>query len=399
MCNHKILINMKKIILSLVALFVFSNVFSQGIEFEHGTFSEALAKAKKENKVVFVDCYTTWCGPCKYLAKNVFTQKEVGDFFNKNFVNVKMDMESEAGKPLMSRYQVSAFPTLLWLDGDGNIQHKTMGAGDANSLIATATLALDKENNWSALDKRFKKGDRNSEFMQKYIMTSSRAGIDVKEATDAYFSSKKPEELINSGDAELITNTVKSTSNPIYHFVLKNKSKFYAVADKGQVNQFLEYTMMGELGQFARKGDMDAFNLKKQEFIALDKEVGTKVVAFMDMNMLRRDPDQKKFYQAMADYAIKYDFDNSENLNRYAWGIAEAKEKLGQELLNTAVKMAKRSVELNANFANIDTYAFLLNKVGQKEEAKVQAKKSVELAPEDQKKDLWAAKFLKGEEN
>jgi len=308
-------------------------------------------------------------------------------------------MESEAGKPLMSRYQVSAFPTLLWLDGDGNIQHKTMGAGDANSLIATATLALDKENNWSALDKRFKKGDRNSEFMQKYIMTSSRAGIDVKEATDTYFSSKKPEDLINSGDAELITNTVKSTSNPIYHFVLKNKTKFYAVADKGQVNQFLEYTMMGELGQLARKGDMDAFNLKKQEFIALDKEVGTKVVAFMDMNMLRRDPDQKKFYQAMADYAIKYDFDNSENLNRYAWGIAEAKEDLGQTLLNTAVKMAKRSVELNANFANIDTYAFLLNKVGQKEEAKVQAEKSVELAPEDQKKDLWAAKFLKGEEN
>jgi len=384
---------MRKIILSLVALFVFTNAFSQGIEFEYGSFLEALAKAKKENKLVFVDCYTTWCGPCKYLAKKVFTQKKVGDFFNKNFVNVKMDMESEAGKPLMGRYQVSAFPTLLWLDGDGNIQHKTMGAGDANSLIATATLALDTENNWSALDKRFKKGERSSEFMQKYIMTSSKAGIDVKEATNIYFSSKKPEDLINSGDAELITNTIKSTTNPIYYFVLKNKAKFYAVADKGRVDQFLEYTMIGELGQLARKGDMDAFNLKKNELIALDKEVGTKVVAFMDMNMLRRDPDQKKFYQAMADYAVKYDFDNSENLNRYAWGIAEAKEDLGQELLSTALKMAKRSVELNANFANIDTYAFLLNKVGQKEEAKVQAKKSVALAPKDQKKNLWSATF------
>ncbi|MGZ2371683.1 thioredoxin fold domain-containing protein [Ancylomarina sp. YFZ004] len=390
---------MKKIILSLVAIFAFAGVFAQGIEFEHGTLEEALVKAKKENKIIFMDCYTTWCGPCKYLSKNIFTQKQVGDFFNKNFVNVKMDMESEAGKPLMAMYNVSAFPTLLWLDADGNIQHKTVGAGDANSLIVTATLALDMENNWSALDKRFKKGDRSSEFMQKYIMTSSRAGIDVKEATDIYFSSKKPETLINSGDAELITNTIKSTSNPIYHFVLKNKAKFYAVADKGRVDQFLEYTMMGELGQLARKGDMDAFNLKKQEFISLDKEVGTKVVAFMDMNMLRRDPDQKKYYQAMADYAVKYDFDNSENLNRYAWGIAEAKEDLGQELLSTAVKMAKRSVELNANFANIDTYAFLLNKVGQKENAKIQAEKSVELAPEDQKKDLWAVEFLKGEEN
>ena len=90
---------MKKNILSLVAIFAFAGVFAQGIEFEHGTLEEALVKAKKENKIIFMDCYTTWCGPCKYLAKNVFTQKEVGYFFNKNFVNVKMDMESEAGKP------------------------------------------------------------------------------------------------------------------------------------------------------------------------------------------------------------------------------------------------------------------------------------------------------------
>ena len=145
---------MRKIILSLVALFVFTNAFSQGIEFEYGSFSEALAKAKKENKLVFVDCYTTWCGPCKYLAKNVFTQKEVADFFNKNFVNEKMDMESEEGKPLLKKFQVSAFPTLLWLDTNGNIQHKTPGAVDANSIIGTATLALDKENSWSALEEQ-----------------------------------------------------------------------------------------------------------------------------------------------------------------------------------------------------------------------------------------------------
>ncbi|RXQ91485.1 DUF255 domain-containing protein [Ancylomarina salipaludis] len=388
---------MKKIIVMFAALLICSNVFSQGIQFEHGTFDEALAKAKKENKIVFVDCYTTWCGPCKYLAKNIFTQKEVGDFFNQNFVNVKMDMESEEGKPLMGKYQVAAFPTLLWLDAEGNIQHKMVGAGDANSLLATASLALDTKNNWSALNKQYENGDRSSEFMQKYILTSAKAGIDTKEAVDSYFSSKKVEDLINAKDADLIASTIKSTSNPVFHFVLKNKTKFYAVADKAQVDQFLEYTMLGEMGQLARKGDMEALDLKKKELIALDQEVGAKVVAFLDMNMLRRDPDQKKFYQAMADYAVKYDFDNSENLNRYAWTIAEVKEDLGNGLIDTALKMAKRSVELNANFANIDTYAFLLNKAGQNKEAKVQAEKSVKLAPQDQKKDLWSDKFLKGE--
>jgi len=181
--------------------------------------------------------------------------------------------------------------------------------------------------------------------------------------------------------------------------VLKNKDRFYAVADKAQVDQFLENTMLGEMAQLARKGDMEALSLKKKELIALDKEVGTKVVAFLDMNMLRNDPDQEKFYQAMADYGIKYDFDNYVSLNEYAWTIAEAKEDLGKELVNKAVKMAKRSVELNTNFLNTDTYACILNKAGQIEEAKIQAAKSIELAPEDQKKDLWSMKFLEGEEN
>ncbi len=387
---------MRKIILSLVAIFAFAGVFAQGIEFEHGTLDEALVKAKKENKIVFMDCYTTWCGPCKYLAKNIFTQKEVGDFFNKNFVNVKMDMESEAGKPLMGKYNVSAFPTLLWLDADGNIQHKTVGAGDAKALLATAKTAVDPENSWGALNKKFEAGERSSAFLQNFILISSKAGFDTKAAAEAYYSTKKLEQLINAEDMELITSTVKSTSDSKFLFVLKNKAKFYAVADKAQIDKFIEHCMSGELNMAMRKGDEVAIAAKKEELLSLDKEIASKILAFTEVNSLYRSPDKVKFYQALANFAIKYDFDNSESLNQYAWMLAEAKEEMGKDLIGKALKMAKRSVELNANFANIDTYACVLNKAGMIEEAKVQAKKSIELAPEDQKKDLWSSAFIAG---
>ena len=116
----------------------------------------------------------------------------------------------------------------------------------------------------------------------------------------------------------------------------------------------------------------------------------------MNVNKLYRSPDKLKFYEALADHSIKYDFENSTGLNKYAWMLAEAKEEMSKELVGKAVKMAKRSVELDANFANIDTYACVLNKVGMIEEAKVQAKKSIELAPEDQKKGLWSSAFIAG---
>ena len=53
---------------------------AQGINFFEGSFQEVKAEAKKQNKIIFIDCYTSWCGPCKWMAKNVFTDKKVGDF-------------------------------------------------------------------------------------------------------------------------------------------------------------------------------------------------------------------------------------------------------------------------------------------------------------------------------
>ncbi|MDE5424379.1 hypothetical protein L3073_19375 [Ancylomarina sp. DW003] len=194
----------------------------------------------------------------------------------------------------------------------------------------------------------------------------------------------------------LITSTVKSTFDSTFLFVLKNKEKFYAVSDKVQVDKFINKIMVGELMNIARKRDQDALAAKKKEFISLDKEVGARIIAFTEMNLLYRSSDRVKFYQTLANCAIKYDFDNSGSLNKYAWMLAEAKEEISKDLMDEALKMAKRSVELNANFANINTYACLLNKAGLKEEAKVQAKKSIELALEEQKKGLWSFAFVAG---
>ena len=97
---------------------------SKGISFhDNMPWKEILHLAKKENKLIFMDCYTTWCGPCKALAKNVFTQEKVGEFFNSRFINVKYDMEKGDGKMLNETYKkhIVGYPTLLLIDAEGKV--------------------------------------------------------------------------------------------------------------------------------------------------------------------------------------------------------------------------------------------------------------------------------------
>ena len=109
-----------------------------GMIFTEGTFAEICAKAKKEKKNIFFDAYASWCGPCKMLKRDVFTTKTAGDFFNKKFINVAMDMEKGEGVALAPAFQISAYPTLLILNHKGEIIGRTMGYQSAEKLIEFA---------------------------------------------------------------------------------------------------------------------------------------------------------------------------------------------------------------------------------------------------------------------
>lgn len=116
-----------------------------GIQFFHGTWKEALKKASKENKLIFLDAYASWCGPCKIMARNTFTDEKVGDFFNANFINVKMDMEKNAdGRRLSGKYKLTAYPTLYFVNGSENVVHQELGMQNKKQLIEVGKRALAK---------------------------------------------------------------------------------------------------------------------------------------------------------------------------------------------------------------------------------------------------------------
>jgi thioredoxin 1 len=108
---------------------------ADGVHFQKGNWQQALDLAKKENKLVFLDIYATWCGPCKQLKKYTFADKSAGEFFNKNFVNMALDGEQEEGAALAQKFRIEAYPTLMFVTPEGELITKSPGFRTAPDLI------------------------------------------------------------------------------------------------------------------------------------------------------------------------------------------------------------------------------------------------------------------------
>jgi thiol-disulfide isomerase/thioredoxin len=132
----------KTFFLALVGLFFSVTTFAQhsnsttGVKFTDASWKEILKKAKTEKKLIFMDAYTTWCGPCKMLQSRVFPDKALGAFFNENFVNAAIDMESDEGVRLSSVYEVQGYPSLFFIDPNtGKVVKMFLGYTEINQLL------------------------------------------------------------------------------------------------------------------------------------------------------------------------------------------------------------------------------------------------------------------------
>jgi thiol:disulfide interchange protein len=113
-----------------------------GIAFFKGTWAEALAESAKTGKPIFADIYAVWCGPCKMMSNYVFTNDEVGAFYNENFVCVKVDAERGEGISIARRYAVEGYPTLLYVDKEGKVLLKTAGGRSTKDFITLGDKVL-----------------------------------------------------------------------------------------------------------------------------------------------------------------------------------------------------------------------------------------------------------------
>jgi len=271
---------MKKILFSVICLMLTMTVQAQ-TNFRELTFDQAAAAAKSEGKLVFVDVMTSWCGPCKMMARDVFPQKKVGDFMNEKFVSIKIDAEKGEGIEIAKTYKVNAYPTFLLLNPDKSEVARMVGGKQPDGFIAEIERLLDPNSTAEKMKERYEGGERTADLIKKYAgyltdkAFDSRSGrnellAEARKIVTDYFAGLSDADRLKAENMFVYREYTQSTEDEAAKFMMANMKKFPAEV-KEEINKLVGNLFQRDVYSVlsgsmpATKESMDTFkkNLKQ----------------------------------------------------------------------------------------------------------------------------------------
>jgi thiol-disulfide isomerase/thioredoxin len=372
---------MKKLlsILSLLLSGYFIQIIqAQGIEFFHGTYAEAVAKAQKENKLVFMDAYAEWCGPCKKMAATTFKDEKVGKFFNDNFVNVKMDMEKGEGPGLQRKFDVTAYPTLLFINGKGELVHKGVGGQGNEQLIALGRTASGKVDNSKEFEKAYNEGKRDPELIINYVRALNRAGKPSLKIVNDYLQKA---DMADANTLKIIFEGTTQADSKVFDLLIKNKAAIIPLFTERQVKEKIQDACEKTLSNAIEYKNPELYKEAKDKMKAHVPEKAELFAIDADLKFFKASGNAKDYCKTCETILKK------EGKNDARMLFATAKQMIDafpydKTALGDAEKYFKKAAE-NGGFSEYYYwYAHTLMRNGKKKDALTAAEKALQIAKE-----------------
>lgn len=364
---------MKNILLTL-GLFLLTTVQAQINFQENVSFASIQAQAKQENKLIFMDCYTTWCGPCKWLVKNVFADQSVAEVYNSQFINFKSDMEKGEGLDLATRFKITAYPTLLWLNSDGEVVYTVVGTNTPEAFVEFANNLKNTDNQFPSLVKRYNAGDRDPGFLKMLAETAQLGGDENAVVySEAYLKAIPEENWSKESNKILLLGACSDLNALATTYVLAHRELF----DSEMVDMVISGCLNMEMSKVLESkstSELELF-LKKVDEVAPDY-ADYKIQA--EMYFYRGVGNTKKVNELASEFMKTCE--DPGLLNEFAWERYESVTDV--KLLEEAVSWALKSVKLDENYYNTDTLGQLYKKLGKKRKATKWLKRSKKLEPQ-----------------
>lgn len=403
-------------LLSIIFLFFANLGLAQeitGIQFAHNQrWEEIKAKAKAENKYIFIDAFTTWCGPCKQMAKEVFPLKEVGEFYNANFINVKVQIDStktdseeirswyQDARLIANEYKIKAYPTYIFLNPNGELIHRAVGSSPASDFIAKGKDALNPERQYYGLKRQYEAGKKDPEFLFKLVNAARQAYESdfIPVVAKDYFSTKP--DLKRAEVIKLLPFATSSSSDAGFNFFLNNSNAADSVLGKGASESIVKSIILNEkiypklrtspqqkngviiVSSGAVKKDVDWSTIEK-DLVSTYPQYSAELMLTAKKMYYTWTEESAKYCEVFNEYLSKYPEKVSKyELNDVAWRIFQKSKD--PKSLEYALAWSKKTLEGSSakEVMFMDTYANLLYKTGKKQEAITLEAEAVRLSGE-----------------
>lgn len=371
---------MKKSVLLICTLLLSQWIWADGIEFFHGTWEEALKTAKEQDRLIFVDAYAEWCGPCKSMARNVFTQEKVGDFYNNNFVNVKLDMEKGEGLTFRQQYPVSAFPTLFYIDYSGEVVHQVRGAQSVEGFLQLGELALSKIDRSKNYQEAYDKGDRSPELIYNLVKALNKAGKSSLAIANEYLRSQ--EDLTTDFNLRFLLEAAVEADSRIFQLLMDHRAAVEKLEGKEAVLSQIELACNNTVLKSIEYGVESLLEEAKSKMETYHDDPGAFGLE-ADRRYYRSMGNVEAYIQACDELAKKELKKNPEALHNMACEV-EKYFNQHEECMQYAEKYAKMAAKSGELYTYNYTYARILHQNGKTDAALKEAEKALEMAKEMQ---------------
>lgn len=311
-----------------------------GISFVTADWKEAVARATKEKKYIFVDAYTSWCNPCKWMDENVYNTKKAGDYFSEKFISLKLDMEKEEGLSFAEKYNVHAYPTYLFFDSTGKIIHRFQGPLEVDDYLKEVANTFLPEKAYYELKRKYEKGSKDEKTLYELVIASYKASGEVNsDLLEDYFDTQ--DDMLSKKNWKIIDDFVLDIKSKTFKYLTANREKFYPAHGKDNVEKKIYLTKMSYYSK--------AEDWKNYSIVALA-------------------------------YAEKYSMNDWKDLDAIAWRVSQKLKD--PKTLAKAEVLIRKSIQLEPNFLNHETLAQVLFKQGKYKDAHLVTMNSIRMAKE-----------------
>jgi thiol-disulfide isomerase/thioredoxin len=192
---------------------------------EEEEWVSAIEDARESDKLIFLDIYATWCGPCKYLDKNVYTNLALGEFYNANYINLKMDGETPFGSSLARKYQLSAYPTMFYINAEEEIITRIVGVREADPLSEIGRVISQNHSRFQYFDENFSSGNLTVDELKEYqrLLAAMEQSEKAEEVAAKIIPSLGKQEILSEEYKDLVINSASDMDSEVFKLVHENR--------------------------------------------------------------------------------------------------------------------------------------------------------------------------------